>query len=173
MSDLANMTTEDIEVQSVATSPNPSIGTKEFADLLNKEFSGDKVWRSSHSLAKKLNVDVVELDNYLRKQKALCSRVAKDEGVFLYAFTDRVGKTEEKAEARKAQRPLVDEEDRYTIAYLHNSLHTLELVLKKYALKIHERNSEAFSQFVEAKNRLEAGIVLYGQKIKADMTKLI
>ena len=172
--DLETAPVEDVPVQSQPTPVQPKVGTKEFCELLNKEFSEGSVWRSTDAIAKKLNVDVVELDKFLRTQTALCSRPSKKEGVFLYALTKRVEAEQgkEPKEVTEAMRPLVSEDDRYALASLHSAFVLYEAALQKYALKIHERNSEAFTQLVAGKDKLQAGMVLFGQRVKADMSKL-
>lgn len=161
---------EDIAVQRCTTPANPKVGTKEFCEALGKELSDGKVWRSSKALAENLNVDVVELDKYLRLQQSVCSKASKEEGVFLYALTKRMEAPQPVAET--VMRPLVTEEDRYALASLHSAFILLESTLQKYLMKIHERNPEAFTQLMAGKDKLEAGIVLYGIKLKADMSKL-
>lgn len=173
--DLAAQPVEEVEVQRHETPVVSKIGTKEFCDSLYHEFSdGKNVWRTSKALADKLNVDAVDLDNYLRSQQIVCSKPSKEEGVFLYALVKRIEQpaqvTNSKVEA--VTRPLVSEEDRYALASLHSSFLLLEAALQKYALKIHERNPEAFTQLVAAKDKLEAGMILFGSRQKADMTKL-
>lgn len=172
--DLVTAPVEDVEVQKQPTPVQPKVGTKEFCELLHKEFSDGKVWRSTEALAKKMNVDVVELDKFLRGQAALCCRPSKEEGVFLYALVSRVEQSKEKENktVETAMRPLVAEEDRYALASIHSAFVLLEAALQKFALKIHERNPEAFTQLVAGKDKLEAGLVLYGQRLKADMSKL-
>jgi hypothetical protein len=161
---------ENLEVKKQQTSFQSKVESKEFCEKLTEEFSNDKVWRSSKVLAEKLNVDVVELDEFLRKQTAVCCKASKDEGVFLYALVKRVEQEKEKTET--AARSLVSEEDRYALAYLHSCHQLFDSALKKYALKIHERNPESFTQLMSAKSKMEAGLVLFAQKIKADLNKL-
>jgi len=172
---LSSVPVEDIKVKKQQTPASSKIDSKEFCESLSKEFSEGKVWRTSKALAEKLNVDVIELDNFLRKQQTVCSRASKDEGVFLYALIKRVEehkqtKAEEKVES--ILRPLASEEDKYAIASLHSAYLLLDSALQKYAVKIHERNSEAFANLIDGKNKVEAGIVLLSTKVKADLSKL-
>lgn len=170
MSDLENAPVEEVEVPKHKTPSASKVGTKEFCDELYREFASGNIWRTSKALADKFNVDAVELDNYLRTQQAVCSRPSKkEEGTFLYALINRLATKEEK---KVEVRSLVSEEDKYALACLHSSFILLEATLQKYALKIHERNSEAFTQLVAGKDKLEAGIVLFANRIKADISKL-
>ena len=163
-------------MQKQQTPAAPSIfSSKEFCESLYGEFSQGKVWRTSEALAKKLNVDVVELDNYLRGQQVVCCKPSKDEGVFLYALIKRLEVPPQNKDATKVEaqlRPLVSEEDRYCLGSIHSALILLEAALQKYALKIHERNPEAFTSLVAGKDKIEAGMVLYANKLKADLFKL-
>jgi hypothetical protein len=171
---LIELPTEDIAIQRQPTPVSTKVDSKDFGESLLKELSDGNVWRTSKALAEKMNVDVVELDAFLRKQQAVCSRPSKTEGVFLYALVKRieVEKPKENPKVEAALRPLVSEEDRYALGILHSAFQLLDGALDKYAMKIYERNSEAFTKLVEGKDKLEAGLVLFGQKIKADFTKL-
>ena len=175
--DLEAAPVEEVEVTKQHTPVQSKIGTKEFNEALLKEFSeGSSVWRSSKALAEKMNVDVVELDNFLRAQQVLCCRPSKTEGVFMYALLKRLQATEQPAKpdpkVEAAMRPLVSEEDRYALASLHSAYIVLHAALDKYALKIHDKNPEAFTQLVQGKDKVEAGIVLLATKLKADVSKL-
>ena len=164
---------EEVQVSSIPTPKVVKVNTKEFCQELYKELAEGKIWRTSKTLADKLNVDVVELDAFLRAQPVICSKASKEEGVFLYALIKRVEEIAKKEDENKVlARPLVNEEDRYALGCLHSAFMILEATLQKYAVKIHERNPEAFTNLVAGKDKLEAGIVLFGNKIKADFSKL-
>jgi len=176
MSDLADEPVEDVEVVKQHTPVQSKIGTKEFNEVLIKEFSDGKIWRSSKAIADKMNVDVVELDTFLRSQAILCCRPSTTEGLMLYALLKRLEQQQPKEtkdpKVEAAVRPVVSEEDRYAIATLHSAYVLLESAMQKYALKIHERNPEAFTNLVQGKDKVEAGIVLLATKLKADFSKL-
>lgn len=172
---LESLPVEDLEVQRQHTPSQTSIGSKEFNEALVAELNGGQLWRTSKALGEKLKVDVVELDKFLRNQLVICSRASKKEGVFLYALVKRLEQVEKpkvdpKVEA--ALRPLVTEEDRYALSSLHNAHIILHNAMNQYAMKIHERNPEAFTSLAEAKNKLEAGIAMLAVRLKADLSKL-
>lgn len=173
---LENMPTEDVEVQKKHTPTISKIGTKEFNEALLKELSEGKVWRTAKGLSSKFNVDVKELNEHLQKglEEPLCYRTSKEDGVFLYAILKRVEKEKHEVDPKveMALRPLVTEEDRYALASLHNSFILLDAALHKYAMKIHERNPEAFTNLVQGKDKIEAGIALLAIKLKSDISKL-
>lgn len=170
MTEIIDVEVEDIEVKKQVNPIQPKVGSQDFCEVLFKEFSSGKVWRTSKALAEKLNVDVIELDAYMRTQQAVCSRPSKEEGVFLYALISKLDPPP--AKQGIPTRQLVTEEDRYAFSSFHNALLLYESALQKYAIKIHEKNPEAFSLLMSGKNKLEAGLVLYGGVLKADITKL-
>jgi hypothetical protein len=173
---LADVPTEDVEVQKQHTPVTSKIGSKEFNEELIKELSDGKPWRTAKGLATKFNVDAKELDAHLLKglEEPLCYRKSKEDGVFLYAILKRVEqeKPARDPKVEAALRPIVTEEDRYALASLHSSFILLDAALHKYAMKIHERNSEAFTNLVQGKDKIEAGIALLASKLKSDVTKL-
>ncbi len=167
---------DDTEVEElhVETVKNPEVKTTEtedFCKALSKELNDGPIWRSSKNLAKKLNVDVKDMDDFLIKQRAVCcKRGGKDdtEILFYYALVKRVEKSETPP---KEMRSLIKEEDRYALISLHNTLLLFQSTLEKYALRIAEINQESFTNLVAGKDRLEAGIFLLVGKLKADTTK--
>jgi hypothetical protein len=177
--DLEKVPVDDIDVATRRIIDNDAI-TKEVQEKLHAELVKEgKVWRTSKALADKLNVDVVALDDFLQKQPSVCVRPSKDEGVFLYALLKRLEAEESPQRVQpmpvaveEIMRPLIKDEDKYAIASLHNAYVLLDMTMKKYAMRIYERNSEAFTQLASAKDKLEAGIVLYAKKLKIDLSKL-
>ncbi len=174
--DLASVPVIDVEVTKQHTPPKSKIEDKEFIEALKKEFMEGKLWRSSKAIAEKLNIDVIELDTYLRAQPALVSRPSTTEGLMLYASLSRIdaaqqaAKTDPKVDA--VMRPVAAEEDRYALSAIHSSFILLQSALEKYALRIHQLNPEAFTNLVSGKDKVEAGFVLLATKLKADTSKL-
>jgi hypothetical protein len=60
----------------------------------------------------------------------------------------------------------------FALASLHSAYLLLDAALQKYALQIHQRNPEAFTNLVQGKDKTEAGIVLLASKIKVNINKL-
>jgi hypothetical protein len=169
--DLNEVPVEDIKVETKTSTPKSKMETDEFYKQLNELFSSGPVWRSSTTLAQKLEVDVIQLDKYLRTQQAVVSRAAKEEGVFLYAFVKRLPE-EEKKDKKLPHQKLAGEEDRYALGCIHSAFLLFESSLKKYALNIHEKSPEAFTQLVVAKEKMKVGILLFGTILNADIKKL-
>lgn len=164
---------EELVVETKPLKPQSKIGTKEFGEALyNLLANGKEIWRKSNTLAAKLEVDPIEMDKFLRAQPVIASRRGQEEGVFLYALVQRLEPEKKPDEEKKPTRQLVGEEDYYTLASMNDCLMVLETALRKHAVKIAERNPEAFTQLVSAKEKLEAGLYLFAGKIKADMNKL-
>lgn len=170
--DLEEIPVEMIEVHKQPPPPTVNkVDSKEFAEAVLKELADCKQpWRTSKALAEKFGVDTVELDNFLRNQQFVCGRRSKEDGVFLYALLRRVETPPAKPDPM--QRPLVTEEDHYALAGLHASLMNLEATLKKYAINIHSRNAEAFTQLMAGKDKLETGILMLATRLRADVKKL-
>ena len=170
MSEINDIPVETIDCRSKPLEVELKIDTEEFSKELQKILeSNEKVWRSSKVLSEKLKVDALELDKYLQKRQDIVCRPSKDEGVFFYALLKRLATPEKIEEIKK---PLVTEADRYYMAMLHMIFMNLSDTLEKAAVRIHERDSEAFNNLVMAKNKLEVGLVFYANSIKADVSKL-
>lgn len=169
-SDLLTTKPEELEVVCKPTSPPSRIGTTEFAQQLYELLSGKEIWRSSKSLAEHMGVDSVDLHRFLSAQPVVCTRPGKDEGVFYYALMKRLELPNKKEKI--PSRPLVNEDDRYAIAMLHASYRLLHAALSKWAINIAERNEEAFTKVLRAKENLEGGIVLYAQRCQIDLDHL-
>lgn len=161
---------ESLDVEIKPLPPHTKIGSEEFCKILLKELNGNKIWRSSKSLAATLEVDPIDLDVWLRKQQTVCSKPSKDDGVVLYALNSRL--EDNNKEEKTPSRPVVSEEDRYALASFNSALQILEAAVKKYAMRIHERCPEAFNKLVNAKSNLEGGLLLLATSQKADMDKL-
>jgi hypothetical protein len=168
---------EIIQVGSkTTTSDGTKIGSEEFIEKLKKLLNDKQAyWRSAKALAEKLGVDSVQLDKWLRKQTEIVSKPGKEEGVVYYALLSRIEKVPSKEEMKirsMMSRPIVTEEDRYAVGILHMVYVNLHECLDKYALRISDRSMESFTNLIEARNRLEAGITLYTQTTKANVKKL-
>jgi hypothetical protein len=180
MSDIESTSVEELQVAKKVSVPKSEIGSSEFVKELDKLLTDSQPWRSSAALAEALNVDTHDLDKFCRKQTNIVSKPSKIEGVFLYGYAHRTAPEDkkddkgkkDKKDKKELSRPLVTEEDRYAIASIHGALMLLESTLQKYALRIHERNSEAFTKLAKAREDIEAGLYLYAKKVHANLDKL-
>ncbi len=160
---------EVVNVQ-VKTSEVPGkIGTDEFFKELGVQLSQDKVWRSGSTLAKKLGVDQKEIEAWLDKKQEICRKPGNSDGIFYYALKSRIDKNNEQVVKPDTS---VQPEERYALAQLHLLENNLGDVLKRYALKISQRDEEAYSQLTKALKHLEAGTALFAKTTKADIKHL-
>ncbi len=130
---LDDIEVEELHVATAKVSETKTTETEEFCKQLSKELNEGAVWRSSKALAKKLNVDIKDMDDFLIKQRAVCcKRGGKDDSeiLFYYALVKRVEKSD-KSETPKEMRSLVKEEDRYALISLHNTLLLYQTTLQK------------------------------------------
>jgi hypothetical protein len=150
------------------------IGTPEFEAALFQEFLGKHAWRSSSGLAKKLNVDVKELDDLLNKDKRFAKATGETDGTFLYAVKKRVLAENEGSKKTSLKGQLtISPSDRYALAMLSFISCGLENILEKYALKINEQSEEALSHLTKALKHVKSGTVLLAQATNADMNHLL
>jgi hypothetical protein len=129
------------------------------------ELNKGKLWRTTDSLCRKLQVERSTLLNWL-EQPAYLSRLGKNNTVY-YALADRVIKKS----ISSLERP-IKEEDGYALAILHMIYFQLYKTLKTYGLEISQHNVDAFSNLTASLDKLETGLLLFSKKTKASMEKL-
>jgi hypothetical protein len=162
---------EEIKVEPKSSGTKSKIGEDSFVAEFVKVIKSGPVWRSSNKLAEILQVDVVNLAEWMDKQPEIARRPGKEDGVVYYAFLRRLEEEKEKIPPGMERKQII-EEDRYAFALLHQTYNNLVTVLEKYALGIHTRNKESFAKLVESRDAMSAGIVLFANTLKIDVSKL-
>ena len=172
MSDnIENIPTEEIIVEPKPAGTKSKVGDDEFVKEFIKLIKSGPVWRSSKKLAEILQVDVVDLGNWLDKQPELGRRPSREDGIVYYAWLRRIEEEKEKV-APGMERKQISEEDRYMICLINQAYQNFSTALEKYALNAHNKNKEAFAKLVEARESMSAGFVLLANTLKIDATKL-
>jgi hypothetical protein len=168
---LESIPAEEIKVEPKSSGTKSKIGDDAFVSEFVKLIKSGPVWRSSGKLAEILQVDVVNLAAWMDKQPEIARRPGKEDGVVYYAALRRLEEEKEKIPPGMERKQII-EEDRYAFALLHQSYNNLTTTLEKYALGIHTRNKESFAKLVEARDAMSAGIVLFANALKLDISKL-
>lgn len=152
----------DFDVQSMA------LAEKEIPwDQIETELLSGKAWRSSRALSEKLKCDTIFLNKFLKENKDIVSRPAKEEGVVFYALKARIEK-EEKVQQRK----IVTADDRYCLAKMSVVMQNLEALVKKHGMKVNEINENAFNYLMRAKQNLEACMYSISFACDVDLDKV-
>jgi hypothetical protein len=159
--------TADIPVEQ-----STKIGTPGFIKQLLVEFQKKKVWRTLTSLSAALHVDPKQLSDWLDSNSCYVRRAGKEARVFYYAWTERLGKEVRTSSEKIGSDRVVREEDGYALGMLHMVYFQLYKVLKTYGLEISQKDAEAFGNLTVALDKLESGLLLFSNKIKASMDKL-
>lgn len=163
---------EEIEVTPQHTEVQSKIGDKVFCEKISKIFSeGKSCWRTPQALAKMLEVDAAELADWMDKQQELCCRPSKEDGTYFYAHIQRLEKA--KDEKKGMPRPLISEEDRYAFSQLHLIYKNFSEVMDKYAMRVHEKNKDAFDMFAAAKEKMSSAMGALANTLKVDVHKLL
>ncbi len=169
MPDLQEIPVEEVTVKAKPTEVQSAIGSEEFIKEFARIIKGGDVWRTPAGLAKKLNVDQADLQAWMDKQGELVRRPGKEDGTFFYAYIQRLEKPKE---PKGMERKAIMEEDRYMMALLHNGYGNYVRTLEKYALRLHDKNAEAFAALAQARDRMSAGVVLLANTLGTDVEKL-
>lgn len=171
--DIQALPTEEVVVEPKPTGIKSKVGTEEFVKEFVQTIKSGPVWRSAKKIAEILNCDPLDLAAWMDRQTELVRRPGKDEGVVYYAVAGRVeAQAKEEKVAPGMERKQIVEEDRYSVAMLHQTYSNLTKILERYALHIHTRNKEALAKLVEGREAVSAGISLLANTLQVDVNKL-
>lgn len=168
--DLTKGPVQEIEVKTVPTAMKTVIGSEEFVKELCKQLKEGSEWRTPEGLSAKLGCDAADLAKWMDKVPEIISRPGKDDKVF-YALGGRVLKPDNDKD-KKNQRPVVEPQDHHIVALLHQTYSNLLAVMQKYSIRIHDKNAEAFTMLMQARDKLSAGTMLLMAATRTDTTKL-
>lgn len=167
--ELESLPVEEIKVKMKSSEAKSAIGQEDFVIEFVRIMKNGDIWRTPKTLAKKLNVDEADLQNWMDKQPALVKRPGKEDGTFYFAILERLEKPKQ---PKGMERKAVTEEDRNYFSLLHFHYGSYLKILEKYALRIHEKNQEAFTALVQARDRMSVGVVLLANTLGSEVEKL-
>ncbi len=159
----------DVEVKN-SVSPS-KIGSDDFLKLLTVELSAVSIWRSGSALANKLKVDQKELETWLDRRCDIVRGNGTKDGVYYYGMKARMEDKPKEKTITKVE-PSITAAERFALAKLDLLSNTLESVLEKYALRISQRDEEAYSQLTKSLKHLQAAVALLGKSTKANPADL-
>lgn len=152
----------DVVTGSDESGPDLEVEKNDSKNLIESvflELNKKNVWRSLTSLAVSLRIDRKELKQKLEKIPNVVSRVGKNDT--LYCLYNRLTNKKSKKV----------EED-YAIAMLHMIFFQFYKTMKTYGLEIGSCDTEAFSYFTSALDKLESGLLIFSKKTNTSMEKL-
>ena len=160
--------TEDISI----------IGKDKFLAELLKELNDGKLWRTVKNLAKKFEVDPVQLDKWMMNQTDFARKPGVEEGSVLYAYNSRLTREEgsttklAKTPAISTDRPAVRSEHSYAVGQLQLLFEALDKTTRTFAVDVNEISPEAFNHLNLSLKQLESALFLYRGKLQVPVSKL-